>query len=71
MTGFNRLNKGMSIKSKIESAKTSDWLTEGLTEDEIKEAIQSAKSEKIGFQIVEDTELTPIQQEALDSLILN
>lgn len=61
----------MSIKSKIESAKTSDWLAEGLTEDEIKEAIQSAKSKKIGFQIVEDTELTPIQQEALDSLILN
>lgn len=71
MTGFNGLNKGMSIKSKIESAKTSDWLAEGLTEDEIKEAIQSAKSKKIGFQIVEDTELTPIQQEALDSLILN
>lgn len=27
--------------------------------------------EEIGFQIVEDTDLTPIQQEALDSLILN
>lgn len=27
--------------------------------------------EGIGFQIVEDTELTPIQQEALESLILN
>lgn len=27
--------------------------------------------EEIGFQYVEDTELTPIQQEALDSLILN
>lgn len=25
--------------------------------------------EEIGFQIVEDTELTPIQQEALESLL--
>lgn len=61
----------MSIKSKIKSAKTDGWLAEGLTEEEIKEAIQSAKSEKIGFQIVDDTELTSIQKEALDSLILN
>lgn len=35
----------MSIKSKIESAKTNGWLAEGLTEDEIKEAIQSVKAE--------------------------
>lgn len=61
----------MSIKSKIKSAKTDSWLTEGLTDEEIKEAIQSAKSKKIGFQYVEDTDLAPIQQEALDSLILN
>lgn len=27
--------------------------------------------DEIGFQIVEDVDLTPIQQEALDSLILN
>lgn len=27
--------------------------------------------DEIGFQIVDDTELTPIQQEAIDSLILN
>ncbi len=59
----------MSIKDKIESAKTDSWLSEGLTEEEIKEAIQSAKSEKIGFQYVEDVDLTPIQQEALESLL--
>lgn len=62
-------NKDMSIKDKIKSAKTDSWLAEGLTDEEIKEIIQSAKSEKIGFQYVEDTGLTPIQQEALDSLL--
>lgn len=59
----------MSIKDKIKSAKKDSWLAEGLTEEEIKEAIQSSKSEKIGFQYVEDTDLTPIQQEALESLL--
>jgi len=34
----------MSIKSKIESAKTDKWITEGLTDEEIEEAIQSAKA---------------------------
>lgn len=59
----------MSIKDKIKSTKTDGWLAEGLTEEEIKEAIRSAKAEKIGFQYVDDTELTPIQQEALESLL--
>ena len=35
----------MSIKDKIKSAKTDSWLAEGLTEEEIKEIIQSAKAE--------------------------
>lgn len=61
----------MSIKNKIESAKTSGWLAEGLTEEEIKEAIRSAKSDKIGSKVVDDTKLTPIQHEALDSLALS
>jgi len=61
----------MSIKDKIAQAKVSTWLVEGLTEEEIKEAIQSAKSETIGFQYVEDTDLAPTQKEALDSLLLN
>lgn len=36
----------MSIKEKIKSAKTDGWLAEGLTDEEIKEAIKSAKAEK-------------------------
>lgn len=39
------LNKGMSIKDKIKSAKTDGWLAEGLTDEEIKESIKSAKAE--------------------------
>lgn len=42
---LSQLNKDMSIKDKIKSAKTDDWLAEGLTEEEIKEIIQSAKAE--------------------------
>jgi hypothetical protein len=34
------------IYDKIKNAKTSDWLSEGLTEDEIKEAISEAKTER-------------------------
>jgi hypothetical protein len=33
------------IYDKIKNAKTSDWLSEGLTEEEIKEAISEAKTE--------------------------
>lgn len=35
----------MSIKDKIKSAKTDGWLAEGLTDEEIKESIKSAKAE--------------------------
>jgi hypothetical protein len=34
------------IFDKIKNAKTSDWLSEGLTEEEIKEAISEAKTER-------------------------
>ena len=37
----------MGIKEKIKNAKKSYWLTEGLTEKEIKETVQSA------YQLVE------------------
>lgn len=42
------------IQRKIENAETDDWLREGLTDEEVQEAI--------------DVGLTPVQKEALDSL---
>lgn len=42
------------IQQKIENAKTDDWLREGLTDEDVQEAI--------------DVGLTPVQKEALDSL---
>ena len=44
--GDTGLSKDMSIKIKIESAKTDSWLVEGLTDEEIKESVKSAKAEK-------------------------
>lgn len=40
-----RSQNDISTKSKIKSVKTDGWLTEGLTEYEIKESIQLAKVE--------------------------
>lgn len=56
----------MSIKDKIVQAKESIWVAEGLTEEEIEEIIRSAKLEIIGFQYIEDADLTLIQQAELN-----
>lgn len=50
----------MSIKDKIESAKTDSWLAEGLTDEEIKEAIRSAKAEKEIFSHIDNNSLYEI-----------
>ena len=52
--------KDMSIKDKIKSAKTDGWLAEGLTDEEIKEAIRSAKAEKEIFSHMDNNSLYEI-----------
>ena len=40
----------MGIEDKIANAKKTDWLSEGLSEDEIKEIMDSAKAEALKYK---------------------
>jgi hypothetical protein len=39
-------SKGITMNDKIKNAKTDGWLAEGMTEEEIEEAISEAKAER-------------------------